>query len=239
MTNKSSVFFANSENGAYDELMAQETVTNAQKRLLDRIKRTGPMTAGHLAEMLGMTDVAVRQHLTVLERDGRVRQERRPVQGRGRPSMVWSLAPGADQVFPDRHADLTVDLINAMRREFGEEGLARIVAARADEQIDRYGADLPGTHAPLESRVQSLAAQRTAEGYMAEVACEEGGGYLLIEHHCPICPAARICAGLCAAELDVFRRVLGPDVSVERTAHALAGEARCAYLIQGASQEPD
>jgi len=121
-----------------------------------------------------------------------------------------------------------------MRREFGEKGLAKIVAARAEEQIERYATCVPGAKASLQSRVDALAEQRTSEGYMAEVVCVEAERYLLIEHHCPICPAARICTGLCAAELEVFRRVLGPDVSIERTAHVLAGEARCAYLIHDA-----
>ena len=122
--------------------MPHESVTNAQQRLLDRVKRTGPTTAGHLAEMLGMTDVAVRQHLTALERDGLVRQDKRPVQGRGRPSMVWSLTPGAEGLFPDRHAELTADLIKAMRRELGEEGLTRIVTARAGAGLCRRGRPL-------------------------------------------------------------------------------------------------
>ena len=57
-------------------------------------------------------------------------------------------------------------------------------------------------------------------------------GYLLVENHCPICSAAAQCQGLCAAELAVFRAVLGPDVDVERTDHILAGARRCAYRVR-------
>ena len=47
----------------------------------------------------------------------------------------------------------------------------------------------------------------------------EGDGYVLIENHCPICVAATACQGFCRSELDTFREVLGPDVSVERIEH--------------------
>jgi predicted ArsR family transcriptional regulator len=65
---------------------------------------------------------------------------------------------------------------------------------------------------------------------MAE-ARAEGGGYVLVENHCPICVAARACQGFCRTELDTFRAVLGPDASVERTEHIVQGDRRCAYRV--------
>jgi predicted ArsR family transcriptional regulator len=59
---------------------------------------------------------------------------------------------------------------------------------------------------------------------------------LLVENHCPICAAARACQNFCRSELDVFRRVLGPDVQVERVEHQLAGARRCAYRIVSLSR---
>ena len=66
---------------------------------------------------------------------------------------------------------------------------------------------------------------------MAEVVREKPGVYLLVEHHCPICAAATTCQALCGAELGVFRAVLGPDVTVERTTHLLNDGDRCVYRI--------
>ena len=80
-------------------------------------------------------------------------------------------------------------------------------------------------------RLQALAAIRSEEGYMAEVRKAEGGAYLLIENHCPVCHAAAACTGLCAAELSVFQAVLGLDVEVTRGDHILAGARRCAYRV--------
>jgi len=163
-----------------------------------------------------------------------VGQVARSPRGRGRPSILWSVLGEADRALPDSHAELSVGLIRAARRAVGEEGLARIVEVRARDQVNLYRRGLPPPSASLKARVTALAEQRTAEGYMAEVVREKPGVYLLIEHHCPICAAARTCTGICTAELSVFRRVLGAGVRVERTEHLLSEGARCVYRVQPA-----
>ena len=211
--------------------MSQSSLTDAKRRVVETLKRRGPLTATELATALGLTDVAIRQHLETLASTGLVDSEPRPARGRGRPSSAWRLTALADDLFPDRHADLTVGFIRATREALGEEGLLRIVEVRARDQENLYRASMPAG-ASLKKRVEALAAQRTAEGYMAEVVREKPGRFLFIEHHCPICEAASTCQGLCAAELDVYRSVLGPDVSVERIEHLLGEGDRCVYRIE-------
>jgi predicted ArsR family transcriptional regulator len=65
---------------------------------------------------------------------------------------------------------------------------------------------------------------------MAEVEAL-GETYLFVEKHCPICVAATSCTGLCGEEINVFRKVLGKKVKIERTEHLLEGSHRCAYRI--------
>src|SRR6266700_3952403 len=84
--------------------------------------------------------------------------------------------------------------------------------------------------APLGEKLRELARVRTEEGYMAEVR-REGGSFLFIENHCPICAAANACQGFCSAELDLFRSVLGPGISIERAEHIVSGDRRCVYRI--------
>ena len=213
--------------------MTQLRVTDAKRALLDLIKRLGPTEATELAKRLRLTDVGVRQHLTGLQDKGLVESVLQPPRGRGRPSARWALTEIAADLFPDRHADLTVDFIKATRKALGENGLLRIVEVRAKDQLSVYRSFLP-RGASLKRRVEALARQRSSEGYMAEVVTEKPGRYLLIEHHCPICNAARECQGLCAAELSVFQRALGRGVRVERINHLLSDGDRCVYRIQAA-----
>lgn len=217
----------------YASDMDSHGLSHAKRTLLDLIKRLGPTEATDLARRLRLTDVAVRQHLADLQKKRLVERLGQPPRGRGRPSARWGLTERAAQLFPDRHADLTVDLISATRKALGEDGLLRIVEVRAKSQARLYRTLLP-RGASLKKRVEALARQRTAEGYMAEVVTEKPGCYLLIEHHCPICDAAKECLGLCSAELDVFRRALGKGVKTERITHLLSNGDRCVYRIQSA-----
>jgi predicted ArsR family transcriptional regulator len=203
--------------------------SRGRRALLDLLKQEGPMDAGTLAGRLGVTDMAVRQHLTRLEEERMVtfEAEQRPL---GRPAKLWRLTPAADRFFPDGHADLSRDLLEALRATFGAAGVDALIAHRGEIQAAAYVREVDAS-APLEWRLEALAALRTQEGYMATVERQEDGGFLLLENHCPICAAARSCSGLCAAELSLFRRVLGDDVEVEREDHILAGARRCAYRV--------
>ncbi|MHC5023128.1 MAG: helix-turn-helix transcriptional regulator [Planctomycetota bacterium] len=212
-------------------------LSEAKRQILTWLKRLGPSTARAVATRLGTTDVAARQHLATLADAGLVASEASapaPTEGRGRgrPSMRWSLTEQAHALFPDHHAELTVGLIDAIRETVGEKGLRRIAEVRARDQVTLYRDIVPPPGTSLRRRVEALARQRTAEGYMAEVVTERRGEYVLIEHHCPICDAAKTCSGLCQSELEVFRRTLGADVEVERTRHLLSGDDRCAYRIR-------
>ena len=216
--------------------MREAHVSDARRRIVDLLKRAGPVTAATLATDLELSDVAVRQHLQGLAAAGLAESTRQAAVGRGRPSRLWSLSAAASPFFPDRHGELTVDLLTAIKDAFGEQGLERVILQRSQQQLQSYAEQMPvaGEHpeASLEERLRALVALRSSEGYLAELVIEEPASYLLIEHHCPICDAAKCCLGLCRAELEVFRDLLGPRVSVERTAHLLAGDARCIYRIR-------
>jgi predicted ArsR family transcriptional regulator len=212
-------------------------LTDAKRRIVERLKRVENATAPELADEFGLTDTAVRQHLEALQDNGLVeRAPSPPPSGRGRPPVRWQLTSLASELFPDRHADLTVELIGSIRSALGEEGLDKVLAARSGAQLTAYRRALHDADVtPVPVRVRRLADVRTAEGYLAEVRAEDDGSLLLLEHHCPVCEAASVCQGLCRSELEVFRAALGDDVEVERVQHLLSGDQRCAYRIRAAS----
>src|SRR6187200_3298790 len=89
-------------------------LTEAKRRIVDRLKRVDDATAAELTTTLGLTGAAIRQHLDALADHGLVAPRPRPVQGRGRPASAWALTDLARELFPDRHADLTVELIGSL-----------------------------------------------------------------------------------------------------------------------------
>jgi predicted ArsR family transcriptional regulator len=205
-------------------------------RILFQLKTRGPAETLALAGALRISRQAALQHLERLVADGLVGHvdERRGV---GRPRRIWSLTDTAQARFPDTHAQLTLEMLDAVRAEFGEAGADRLIARREQATARAYAAALEPAEG-LAARVARLAELRTAEGYMADWSSDPGGGFLLVENHCPICAAAAACQGFCRAELAVFRDVLGPEVTVERIDHILAGARRCAYRITERATRP-
>ena len=203
-------------------------LTGAKRRLVERLKHVDSASAGELAVEFGLTDTAVRQHLESLQQLGLVRRLEGAAAGRGRPASRWQLTLESGAAFADRHADLSVDLIESIRSSLGEDALDRVIDARAERQTAQYRRKIGNGSVAV--KVRRLAEQRTAEGYDAEVRTD-GGDLVLVEHHCPICVAATTCQGICRAELEVFRAALGDGVTVEREQHVLSGDQRCAYRI--------
>jgi predicted ArsR family transcriptional regulator len=213
-----------------------EADTRTGERILYLLKTKGPQPASTLAQKLQITAMAIRQHLYGFQKDGLVdySDERRPV---GRPARIWRLTERAASRFPESHAELTLEMIEAVRAAFGEEGLDRLLQERTRRQLRDYKSTLRTAGGGLIDRARTLAEIRSRQGYMAECSERSDGTILLAENHCPICVAAQTCQGLCREELSLFREVLGKKVTVERTDHILAGARRCAYVIAPAKAQ--
>lgn len=200
-----------------------------RQQILNLLKQQGMLDSAQLAAQLDVSAMAVRQHLYELQAQGMVTYVEQ-ASGVGRPAKQWQLTSAADSFFPSGYADLTVNLLHALREAFGDEGLDKLLAIRMQQQVAAYQARL-NTADPLAQKLAMLAQQRNEEGYMAAVLTTPVGELLLVENHCPICDAAKACMQLCNRELETFQTVLGDAVTVERVEHILAGARRCAYRV--------
>ena len=209
----------------------------AAGRLLLLLKNRGPQTAGQLGKALRVTGEAARQQLEKLAAEGLV--EATPSRaGVGRPSKTWSITPPRETpAFPIARG--------ARRRSHhGDEagirpGRARPAAGTCarSNRSPLIGSDW-GTAAPCGHDCSSSPKFAPRRDTWPRSWKRGTAAFLLVENHCPICVAATACLGLCGAELDVFQKVLGSDVAIERTEHILA--VRAAVLIASvlASQLP-
>lgn len=192
------------------------------------LKTRGPQSIAVIAKAMDVTAEAVRQQMTRLHADGLVDSESHSA-GRGRPTQIWFLTEAGHGRFPDTHAEMTVQMIGAVRQVFGDEGVEKLIQVRETAMLNSYHQAMLGAK-DLGGRLERLVAVRSSEGYMAELR-KDGAGYLFIENHCPICSAAKACMGFCRSELDLFRNVLGAGVHVDREEHILVGARRCAYRV--------
>ena len=203
---------------------------NTADHVLFLLKTRGPQTAQQLAEKLQFTSMGARRHLEAANKAGFVASEDRADKV-GRPARYWRLTDSGHARFPDRHSELTVELISSVREVFGQSGLDKLIRVREVQSEAQYEAKL-GKVKKLNERVAKLALARDEEGYMASIEAQSDGSFLLIEDHCPICAAATECQNFCRSELAVFQRVLGSDCTVNRVEHLLSGARRCVYEIE-------
>lgn len=214
--------------------MSQATSENPDVRtrqsVLNLLKQHGPSDSNALAARLGVSAMAVRQHLYALHAKKLVdfNEQPRPL---GRPAKLWHLTEHAQKFFPEAYADLALGLLSTVQETFGAEGFSQLLEARTHKQVFQYRAQIDES-APLRRRLEQLAAVRSAEGYMAGVEDGADGGFLFTENHCPICAVAKACSGLCSNELQVFREVMGGGIRIERTEHILSGARRCTYAVR-------
>lgn len=211
------------------KLQDKSTNIRTRRAIVNLLKQEGAIDSKELSSRLGISAMAVRQHLYALQVEGLVTYEEE-ARKMGRPAKLWQLTPAADRFFPDGYAELTVSLINSISEVFGEVGLERLLEVRTKQQIVAYRLQIADRDS-LAKRLEALALLRTTEGYMAQIQSLKDGSFLLIENHCPICAAAMSCTGLCARELEVFHEVLGEDVTIERKEHIIEGARRCTYQI--------
>lgn len=198
-------------------------------RILMIIKMRGEATLALIASELSITKEGARQHLNGLIQSELVISEQRS-EGVGRPTIYYSLTDKGFSRFPDTHAQVTVDLLQAVKSLLGDDALNLLISDREQQTYSRYAEALTGLDT-IESRLDKLSLLRSQEGYMAEWKKEEDL-YYFIESHCPICAAATACQGFCRAELQNFIKLFGPAYEIKRLEHILAKDRRCVYEIK-------
>ena len=190
-----------------------------RRQLLEVLKRRGEARAEELAESLGVTVSAARQHLSALEAAGLV--DHRELKGTpGRPKHVYHLTPSAEELFPKSYDELATELLQFV----GEEDpalLKRVFERRRMVRLKKALARLDGK--PFDERVEELAAILNEEGYLSSFERLEDGSYRVQEHNCAILDVAQLSTMPCVSEIDFLREAL-PDATIERVAR---GEGRC------------
>jgi len=155
----------------------------------------------------------------------------------GRPPVCWRLTGAGLEQLPRRYDRLAVELLEDLHEEGGEDLVVAVLTRRGEKVAEDYRRSLAG-HDDLGDRVEHLAGLRDEAGYLAEHATGPDGTELLIENNCAVHRAAERFPAVCAAELDLLARCMGPGVEVSRVAHAIAGDAVCRYRIAPTGQHP-
>jgi predicted ArsR family transcriptional regulator len=209
------------------ELMNPEQDTSTRKVILTMLKTQGSLSVNEMSKQLGITEMAVRRHLNTMERDSLV-ETKLVRQAMGRPTNVFSLTSVADDLFPKKYQNLTLDLLDELLESEGEDKIDRLFERRKDKLIGKYEPRMRAKG--LKERVSELVTIQNENGYMAELEQKSDEEFVLSEHNCPITQVANQFQQACSCELKLFQRLL--DANVERTECLSKGGSKCVYVIR-------
>lgn len=194
--------------------------------ILDYVRRHSQATVKELGEHLKLTSTGIRQHLTVLERDGLVdaREERGHV---GRPALVYRLTSSGDALFPKKYDALANALVEESRHLLGTDALQRLMKSVAARFADPYMSRMEGK--TTAERVVETGTILQERGCLSDCS-GEGEEFVIKQHTCPFPNVAARNSAVCALDVEFIRRLVGSDARL--TASLLRGDDSCTFRVK-------
>ena len=205
-----------------------KSLSAPRREILAFVKSNTTATIGQLAEHLGISDEAVRQHVLYLENQGWLTgqtQRSEPARA-GRPVVHYSLTEAGDHLFPKRYDELSVLLIDTLVDNYGDAALEVALQSITDAQVEEWESRLAGKS--LEQRIEMLRSFYFADDPFTSVETRNGE-IVLVEQNCPFQKVALARPQLCSTTVSTLTRLLG--VRVERRQRFQNGDGRCTFHV--------
>lgn len=188
---------------------------------LSELKVAGGLAVSELARRLDSSYMTVKQHCEDLTKLGYLKRSRVPRTEIGRPEIFYRLSEKAEGLFPGIPQEFTLDLLDQIRRAFGETAPDRLLFQHFQEAGESWKAKLSkGT--TLLYRARLFAKIRSQEGLFMECLHDpESGSITLREHHHPLARVFEAHPRAVEMERRAMEEALGARLS--RTASGAAG----------------
>ena len=192
--------------------------------------RRSARTVDDLATTLGLTNNAIRNHLSTLERDGIVRQEGvRRSPGAGKPAVIYELHPDAEPLFSRAYAPVLCALVDAVIAQVPPEQAAKVLEDVGHRLAVTAGGRAQGD---LGSRVAAAAALLKSLGGEVEVlGGDDDRGLRIHGCACPLSATVSDHPEVCHAVQTLISDVVGVPV-VSTCEHG--DRPRCCFQIDAA-----
>lgn len=186
------------------------------------------LSAHSLAERLGVSPTAVRQHLDTLRALGLV-ERRKLVTRPSRPTFLYRLSPLGQRAFPKRYELLLGLVVDVLLERHGPDAVAEVVGAAARRLAERVRGRLE--RADPRARWDLLVGWLEDElAWQADVADEPAGGRRITIHQCPFQDVSRAHPAVCGVFFRALIHALYGEVPVQHEP-AAAGPACCSLRV--------
>ncbi len=214
--------------------------SRTRDRVLRVVSQRGPLTASTLAEVLDLTDTAIRRHLENLVGAGLIEPHDGGTgrRGRGRPARFWVVSPAGHQALASDYDHLAGEALRFLADTAGPEAVSAFAEHRVAAIEERFEAALAETDDDAQARAAALVEVLNSAGYAASTRPVSGAGPALTgiqvcQGHCPVGHVAAEFPQFCDAETEAFSRMLG--VHVQRLATLAHGDHVCTTFVPATS----
>lgn len=203
-----------------------ENPENTHQAVLFYLKRKHEMTVAELCEVLNITSMAVRRHLTGLQNEGLV-ECRLVKQSRGRPTYHYRLTQKAEALFPSAINNLAFELIDAVYESKGHQGVMELLSLRNEALLKKMLPRLENLS--LSDRIVEVSKIFSENGYMTEWSQLDDGNYFIYQQHCAVHGLASQYKQMCVLESQLLEKLVGRKIT--RQQYIMKDDPVCGYLV--------
>lgn len=195
-----------------------------RKRILEILGKQRAATPSELSRSLGVTAADVRHHLRNLEHEGVVKIiGKRPPQGRGRPSQIYSPVDGTDDLQQLLKKLLDLWLKEASQEE--QETLLRDLGSRMAGKV-------PSSRAHITQRLYQVVRRLNALNYQAHWEAHIQAPRIILGH-CPYSQIIENYPELCQMDSFMIEELSGKKVvQTEKLVQDNRGIPHCVFVVQ-------
>lgn len=180
-----------------------------RQRILVELRRGG-RTVRELAEQLGVTSNAVRDHIDVLRERGLVEATGLQRGTGGKPARIYELTARGEDSFGRAYLDVLRSIVESLERSVDEARIRRIF----DEAGRQLGRELAPGRDAFEQRVKRAADVLNEMGGMSEVRISDGAA-TISGTGCPLSALVRDHPASCQLARSLISEITGGAVREE------------------------
>lgn len=217
--------------------MSENSITDilskSQQKLLNLVKRTGPLSVAGAVDRTELAETTIRQHFDNLESHGLVTTKKR-IQGRGRPTLDYVLTDKGHSLFPSQNDQMLYRLLEFLIREGYHAEIDRFLREYWETRRQKLQSRLEGVPDKLEPRMEVVEQFLEDEGFMPQIEIDDDGSVEIRECNCPLSQIVESTRLPCRLEAQFLEQVV--DQALERVEYIPEGSPACVYQFRDSSE---
>ncbi|MBJ8053285.1 DeoR family transcriptional regulator [Bacillus cereus] len=200
-----------------------------KEEIVQLLKVKGEHTVAELAEALEITEMAIRRHLSNLEKDELI-YSKMLRQHAGRPTYLYGLSQKGEDTFPKEYKQFAIEILDDLAR-MGDEKILRYVLQERTKRTEEQLQKKISNQSNLAYKVQEIAAMQEKNGYMVQIKRDGERSFILEKQNCPLKEIAEKFPQVCEDEKDMYKRLF-TGANVKTLTNMCEGDCNCSYQIK-------